>query len=240
MSSKPMDIQTLQAAAARERSSGQGEETPAALELFRRAFAGDQEAWGAIQAVYEPLMRSWIGTQRYVEPDDVLQEAFLLFYRFAPQCPNLTSAANVGPLLAYLRKSTKTALLLLLRQQQRARQECVLASCGMPGELIDSRILDAEVELRLILRDCAHTLIKTSEEKLVFRLHFSWAMKPQEIQARHADLFADVASINTIIQRLARRFRKMLAGEDMPRAVSAGSGRPLLRYSEQLFQHSYA
>ena len=38
------------------------DETPASIELFRRAFAQNEEAWQAVRVLYEPLMRSWIGS----------------------------------------------------------------------------------------------------------------------------------------------------------------------------------
>jgi DNA-directed RNA polymerase specialized sigma24 family protein len=205
-----LPLQTLCAACRCERQHGDSETSPACVELFRRAFAGDEQAWASASALFEPLMRHWIGVQSYVEIEDVLQEALLLFWRFAPQRPTLVLPDDLRPLLVYLRKTTKTALLKQLHNLPSGWQTAQQASPVCDDKHATGGAFEAEVELRLLLEDSARRLLQTPAEHLIFQLHFGAALPPREILVQHGHLFADIANINTIIQRLTRRFRALL------------------------------
>jgi DNA-directed RNA polymerase specialized sigma24 family protein len=177
--------------------------SPACVELFRRAFAGDQDAWTAVQGVFEPLMRAWIGTQQHVDPDDVLQEALIAFARWAPQHPELVTGDEVSRPLAFLRQCTKTALLMQLRG---ARRRAHLSLDGLnhplPHDAADA------VETRLVLHDRTRQLLVTPQERLVFDELLVYGLKPQDIFRRHPDQFPDLETLRTVIQRVLRRLRK--------------------------------
>jgi DNA-directed RNA polymerase specialized sigma24 family protein len=177
--------------------------SPACVELFRRAFAGDQDAWAAIQAVFEPLMRAWVGVQHHVEPDDVLQEALIAFARWAPQHPELVAGDEVSRPLAFLRQCTKTALLMQLRSARR-RAHLSLDQLNLP---LSHDVADA-VETRLIVHDRTRQLIVTPQEQLVFDELLVYGLKPQDIFRRHPDQFPDLETLRTVIQRVLRRLRK--------------------------------
>ncbi len=74
------------------------DESPSCVEVFRRAFAGNQEAWAAVQATFELQVRAWIGGQKVVNPDDAVQEAFLAFFRYAPAHASLVAGLPWGRL----------------------------------------------------------------------------------------------------------------------------------------------
>jgi hypothetical protein len=172
--------------------------SPGCMELFRRAFAHDQAAWQAVRTTFESLMGAWIGVQHLVEYDDVLQEAFAAFARYAPNHPDLLVGDEIDRLLGFLRRCTKTALLRQLRQ---ARADARLDP-QIPAPARD------ESEIRAAIRDRLASLLETAAERRVFFLRFECDMKPQEIVALHEQEFSDVAVLYDIIQRITRRLRR--------------------------------
>jgi DNA-directed RNA polymerase specialized sigma24 family protein len=179
-------------------------ESPWSVELLRRAFAGNQEACAAVHATFERSMRAWIGRQRLIDPEDALQEAFCSFFRFAPSQPALVAGDELGPVMSYLQRTTKTALLGLLRKEHRHAQTVYL------DDSLDSSDADAAdetAEVRLVLRERLQELLRTDEERLIFHWRFVCAMKPQDILERSSDRFADIDAVYAIIQRIVRRLR---------------------------------
>lgn len=178
--------------------------SPACVELFRRAFAGDQEAWTAVHTAFAPLVRRWVGVQQQLEPDDVLQEAFIAFARFAPRHPHLVMNDELGRVLAFLRQCTKTALLMILRKLKSGPDI-------IGDDVVDQRATPhaiGAVEDRLALYERIRQLLNTDEERLVFTCRFVYGMKPQAILATHREMFADMQHLNTVIQRIVRRLRQ--------------------------------
>jgi DNA-directed RNA polymerase specialized sigma24 family protein len=172
---------------------------PWSMELFRRAFAADQEAWQALRALFEPLVRGWIGSQRCVEYEDVLQETFLAFARYAPRHPELIAEDEPGRVLTFLRRCAKTALLNLLRQRREAESLNAHAA---------STAVSDDFETREALRERLKELLQTEEERRVFHWRFECDMKPKQIVASYSHQFSDVTAIYEIIQRINRRLRK--------------------------------
>jgi DNA-directed RNA polymerase specialized sigma24 family protein len=178
-------------------------DAPACVELFRRAFTDDQDAWAAVYTLFEPLMRSWIGVQRTVDPEDVLQEALLAFARWAPNHPELLAGEEVNRLLAFLRQCTKTALLTQLRKIKR-HTDISFEHVEFPTPVNHQ---DA-VEARLVVYDRIHQLLTTAQERLVFNELLVYGLKPQDILRRHATMFHDMETLRQVIQRVMRRLRK--------------------------------
>jgi DNA-directed RNA polymerase specialized sigma24 family protein len=177
--------------------------SPLCVELFRRAFAGDERAWQEVRQVFERQMRAWVGVQDQVEAEEVLQEGLLAFYRFAPNQPGLVATDDLAHVLSYLRECIKTALLMLLRKQRQP-----LDRLDSLADLQSSDNLGRLVEVRTLLRDRIKSLIQTADEQIVFQLYFIYQMRPQEIFTLYSRLFGDITAINTIVQRLTRRMRK--------------------------------
>ncbi|MBV9790433.1 MAG: sigma-70 family RNA polymerase sigma factor [Chloroflexi bacterium] len=177
-------------------------DSPACVELFRRAWAGDQEAWAAISAIFEPLMRAWIGVQSAVEPDDVLQEALLAFARWAPTHAELLVDNDLRRPLAFLRQCTKTALLMQLRGARRAVPVALEHALGQsPSDFA------TDLERRILLYQRMQQLLPSPTEQQVATELLIYGLRPQEIYARHTEAFADMRELRTVIQRVLRRLR---------------------------------
>jgi RNA polymerase sigma factor (sigma-70 family) len=173
--------------------------SPWCMELFRRAFAHDQDAWEALCVTFEPLVRTWVGRQHKVEHDDVLQETFLAFARYAPNHPDLVGGEEPDRVLTFLRLCAKSALLRLLRQyheEEDLDQQVVVAPTSD-----DAGFRDA-------IRERLKLLLETEEERRVFYLRFECDMKPQQIAELYSKQFPDVRAIYEIVQRITRRLRK--------------------------------
>jgi DNA-directed RNA polymerase specialized sigma24 family protein len=182
-------------------------DSPLCIELFRRVFAGNQEAWVELCAAYDHLMRAWAGSQSVVDVEDVVQEAFISFYRSASRQPTLAAALvatdDLSPVLSYLRRCVKTALLMQVRKQRIPTAPLdLLPDVSAPGDI------SITTEQRMILHESIRGNLKSAKERIVFELFFRYEMKQQEILAQYPKHFGNVAEINTIVQRLTRRLRK--------------------------------
>jgi hypothetical protein len=173
--------------------------SPWCMELFRRAFARDQDAWAALRATFEPLIRAWIGKQRTVEYDDVLQETFLAFAHYAPTHPDLVAGDEPDRVLGFLRRCAKTALLTLLR---RHHDEDDLSEQAVAAPSV------GDAEARAIIRERLELLLETEEERRAFYLRFECGLRPQQIVAIYSRQFPDLGALYDIIQRITRRLRK--------------------------------
>ena len=172
--------------------------SPSCMELFRHAFTGNETAWTAIQSTFEPLIEKWIGVQSRLEVEDVRQDAWLAFFRHAPRIPRLVSTDQLGPVLEYLKKCTKSAILMVVR---RSRQESDLYA----GEIFDHAV---QVQLRLDIQKCLDRLLETDEERQICTWRFIYGMSPRQIVEEYSSEYPDIQDVYQIIQRLSRRFRR--------------------------------
>jgi len=83
---------------------------PVSIQIFRLAFAGNLQAWACLYKVFQSQIEKWIGLQSWIDPEVVMQEAWLSFARYAPKSQTLITTDNLGPILAYLRRCVKTTL----------------------------------------------------------------------------------------------------------------------------------
>lgn len=97
--------------------------SPACVELFRRAFAGDEAAWAAIfQQVFQVEIQRWVEAAakvRQLSTEDVaeaIQETHLAFWRYAPQAPTLLQSGDLAPIIAYLQKCVMSAVSAVARK----------------------------------------------------------------------------------------------------------------------------
>lgn len=201
-----MALERVVAMCRRERSSYSSagvSESPACVEIFRRAFDGSADAWEALQGTFGSLMRRWVGDQRAVDPEEVIQEALLAFFRVAPGLHGLLAADELGRVLGYLRSCVKSALLTQCRKRQVSQVSLDgIAEAPSSGDIADA------AETRIILLARVAQLIESDQERLVFEAYFRDGLRPQEIAEQHRPELATVAFVNTIVQRLTRRLRK--------------------------------
>jgi DNA-directed RNA polymerase specialized sigma24 family protein len=176
--------------------------SPACAEVFRRAFKGDQESWAGLREGFEPTMRAWIGSQSIVDPEDVMQEAFLAFSRAAPNHSDMVKGDDLRPVMKFWQKCTRTALLQMVR---RIRFKEVILEDSIE-HIAQSDSADSVV-LRMILRECLGNHIQTEEEQFVFQLFYIQGLKQEQILALHPDRFLNKDDLNNVIQRITRRMR---------------------------------
>lgn len=138
-----------------------------------------------------------------VELDDVLQEAFLSFYRAAPQQPNLLATDDLSRVLSYLRFCVKTAILMLLRKQRMP-----MLPLELLPDLPTQEDISLTIERRILLIESIRSILQTPIERLIFQQHFLYGLKPQEIVEKYTEQFVAVTDVNIIVQRLTRRMRK--------------------------------
>jgi len=94
--------------------------SPLSLQMFRRAFSGDPDAWTCLYQTFKAQVEAWIGTQKRLSPEDIAQEAWLSFARYAPRCRDFALTETIGPILAYLRRCVRTAVVDMQRELNKA------------------------------------------------------------------------------------------------------------------------
>jgi RNA polymerase sigma factor (sigma-70 family) len=180
--------------------------SPACAELFRRAFAGEQDAWSMVFIIFRPLVRSWLSNQIFSEEtDDLLQDAFLSFSRYAPSRPHLLTDDDLSRVLSYLRACAQSSLSSYWRKHRLTITEIDIEDANdVPAD----EDISNQVELMIMLRKRLQELIETEDEEVVLRYYFGEGMKPREIIEKHNCTMDSVEQVYSIIQRLTRRIRK--------------------------------
>ena len=179
---------------------------PICIQTFRLAFSGDAQAWTCLYKVFKSQIKQWIGTQSILDPEDVLQDAWLSFARYAPRSKTLTATDSLGPVLSYLRRCVKTTLVDQMRALKRRPQAIV------PIDMIDEPVTfndpADQVTSSVTLQDRIDHLITDETEKLLFQLRIVCHMPPREIFAQHPDRFKDRRDITIRTFRLIHRLRQ--------------------------------
>ena len=176
----------------------------AEIMVFRLAFAGDADAWAILHARYMPLVRCWIGRQRLIDPEEVAQEAWLAFARYAPRQPTLVEGDTPGRVLAYLRICVKTAIISMCRREKR----CIVADPLSDHNVLTSvPSIDSSIIQRITIQERIHQILTSDDERLIFELRFVCGMKPQAIINTYPDRFVNVQTVYSLIGTLVRRLR---------------------------------
>lgn len=182
--------------------------SPGCLELFRRAFAGNQDAWTALWRIFEPQMRAQIPRQDLVESDVVLQEAMVKFVRKVPDCPALRTTDELGFIIAFLNRAIKWAFLEQYRAARKVYPHDSLEDHpDVTSDLSPASVAD-HVEDQLLLEHLmqrGQALFVSSIEQVVFQAFFVCSFKPRDILAAHPNLFADIHQVNNVVKRVRRR-----------------------------------
>jgi hypothetical protein len=179
-------------------------------ELFRRAIEGrDADAWAEIHTRYRSLLIAWVqrcsaAAHTGENPADLADQALARAWaalspaRFA-QFPSLAA------LLAYLRACVSTVVIDLARAQtgreptQPVSQSAVLAS----PEQIVLVALDHATLWRAVAVQTANLA-----ERVILIESFIYNLQPRAIQARHPNIFVDVAAVYTAKRNLLTRLQR--------------------------------
>lgn len=178
------------------------------FELFKRAFCcpADQDAWNAILAKYERLIKTWLGGW---DSEDAVQDVFLRFWRaqqgaegaFGSRFPNIRTVMGYLQRCAFAERfergrAYKREQLLLERLQGDAGVDEILGALPEPDP--------AEAGLRDLLRG----KLKTDFERIVFELSYEYGLAPRDIYAMHTDLFGSAQAVCRVKENLLKRLRR--------------------------------
>lgn len=196
--------------------------SPCCIELFRRAFSGNQEAWAEIDITFTPLLVTWVrsvlagkGNLRLLDEEtqaEVVQSAKMTLSRVGYDRPGLTASDDLSILLKFWCTCTKREVLMALRKLPRHWEDPLDGEIVAPSSAYDP-------ELRNALQQRLPSLLDTEEEKLIFELAFVQSLKPADIQARYPDRFPERQALYKQIASLRERLRndpilRRLAGLD--------------------------
>lgn len=180
--------------------------SPYCMALFRRAFAGDQDAWQHISAIFGRMQRAWIhsivkrGALEDLDNDDVqgiIHEALCALHQAGRCHEELTATDNPAKLFRYWRKCVQTTVLRALRTRKRQRLFAYL------HEDLPAQHSDPELKIVFWQRICA---ILSEEELLILTLDMQ-GYKPQDIVKRLPKQFSTVQQVYQIKQNYLRRLQ---------------------------------
>ena len=132
MSNLDHNLAELYTEGKRERAdfrAGRTKASPACVELFRRAFANEHEAWNAIfDNVFAQDIRQYVqaARQEYIasrgfapfDLEDAEQETRIAFLKYAPNAPTLLDSGLLEPIIVYLKKCAKSGVALAARRNR--------------------------------------------------------------------------------------------------------------------------
>ncbi|WP_298490249.1 RNA polymerase subunit sigma-70 [uncultured Chloroflexus sp.] len=179
--------------------------SPCCMELFRRAFAGDQDAWTEVVRIFNRMLYQWVGRVNYRLDNDELQtaidEAWVGLHKGGTKHASLTATDNLAPLLEYLKTCVERAVLQMRRKKDRWSRYKLLdterhIAYSLPVDTVRVSEILAYIERVFTAKDC-----------LLFELVFFQGYKPFEVVESHPDLFPDQQSVYQALQTLRRRLR---------------------------------
>ena len=174
------------------------------MNIFRQAFAGNADAWTTLYIHYTPLVRHWIGAQYRIDSEEVVQETWLNFARYAPSRPSLVEGDSPGQVLAYLRTCVKTALI----SQYRREKWYQMATLDDTDPALSLATLDYTMAERLTIWERVMQIVTSDDERMILQLRFVCGMKPKVIAAVYPERFPDVRSVYVLVSRLVKRLRE--------------------------------
>lgn len=180
--------------------------SPYCMALFRRAFAGDQDAWQHIIVIFGRMQRTWIqhivklGSIEDLDNDDlqgIIHEALCALYQAGQRHEELTATDNPAKLIKYWKKCVQTTVLRTLRTRKRQRLFAHL------HEHLPAQPGDPELKIALWQRIRA---ILSEEELLILTLDMQ-GYKPQDIVKQLPEQFPTVQQVYQIKQNYLRRLQ---------------------------------
>jgi DNA-directed RNA polymerase specialized sigma24 family protein len=178
-------------------------------ELFRQAIVcRNADAWAAIHARYHSLLVSWAyysGAQGCLDlPTDIADRA--LARAWAALTPDrFAEFPSLASLLSYLRACVKTTAIDIARTQsasERAWQQVDADEPETPEQIILDN-LDRDALWQLVLG-----LANTPADRITLIESCIYGLPPRAIQARHPELFPNVASVYTTKRNLFNRLQR--------------------------------
>ncbi|MEM8536065.1 MAG: sigma-70 family RNA polymerase sigma factor [Chloroflexota bacterium] len=185
-----------------------GEPTPWCAELVRRAFADHDEAWTVVYDLVEPIIRRWVRFVSDLDQDEVIQEAFVAFYRFAPRRASLIDDDKLGRMLAYLKRCVSTTIVSLRRRERRHTEVIPLDESNdhmLYEELFTNMAVSDDLPFQIAQLQLTH------REYIILYHRFLEGVPPRQIATRFPAHFANVQAVYTVVQNLKQRLRQTSA-----------------------------
>ena len=183
----------------------------ACYELFRRAIEQrDADAWADIAQNYRGLLAAWAAqssarSMSAEQPSDIADQALARAWA-ALSSARFSAFPHIATLMAYLRACVRATVIDQAREQAsqlRAIQSLESKVESSTPEQAVLQELDRTEIWRLIMQ-----IISNLEERIIVRESLVYALPPREIQARHPEMFADVAEVYRVKRNLINRFQR--------------------------------
>jgi hypothetical protein len=179
------------------------------MELFRRAFAGYQDAWIHITEIFQPLIRQWIQRVCIRFPDlidendktEVADDAWLKLKKGVARQVHLLQGDDLGKPLAYLKKCAERSILSLRRRKRKEREQPA-DNTQYPDR--SNELSDPETRIALAQR---LEKVLSEDELIVIEYIYLKGYPPQEILNLFPERFPNVDRIYQIRQNAIRRLR---------------------------------
>jgi hypothetical protein len=184
-----------------------------ALELFRRALTGqDQAAWQALYAQYAGLVAGWVvrHAQFQASGEDVeffVNAAFARFWQTASRQEIGLTCDSLGPILKYLKLCVHSAI-----QDERRGQPPWADDPGREDLLVTLADRSLGPETQAMVRISAEALrrdilsrLQGEEERTVALLSWAYDLPPRQILAQRPDLFGTIEHIYRVKRNLVDR-----------------------------------
>ncbi len=239
MSNSDHNLTQLCTECQRERAdfrAGKTKASPACVELFRRAFAGDHGAWNAIfDEVFTQDIKQYVqaARQEYIamrgfapfDLEDAEQETRITFWRYAPNAATLLEGSELGKIIEYLKKCAKSGVALAARRNreqtiplaqlageeetEKAGEEAsAQQKTRHPAQVGFEEPLLARQALLDELRKLVTIDPEPQQAEVVVIECFLNELPPRDLPALHPQLFAKTGDVNTVLQRIRRRAEK--------------------------------
>ncbi len=183
--------------------------SPCCMNLLRKAFADDQDAWYYVVEIFQPLIRRWIQRVCIRFPDlidehdqtEVADDALLKLKKGVDRQSHLLQGDDLAKPLAYLKKCAERSMLSLSRRKRKER-ELPADNTQYPDH--SNELSDPETRIALSQR---LEKILSEEEAIVIEYIYRKGCKPQELLELFLKHFPDVGRIYQIKQNVIRRLR---------------------------------
>jgi len=194
----------------REAFSQSGERSsPCCMNLLRKAFADDQDAWYHVIEIFQPLIRQWIQRVCIRFPDlidendktEVADDAWLKLKKGVARQVHLLQGDDLGKPLAYLKKCAERSILSLRRRKRKEREQPA-DNTQYPDR--SNELSDPETRIALAQR---LEKVLSEDELIVIEYIYLKGYPPQEILNLFPERFPNVDRIYQIRQNAIRRLR---------------------------------
>jgi len=201
-------------------------QSPACAALWRLAFAKDENAWGCVQAIFEPWVKERCRVALNHAPQisglsgedlpDVIQDVWHNLWRYVVNHPtgalDVVQDDDLSRLIGLIKTTVKNRVLELCRKP-RGYEDDLSEDDGQGDDdgpsgkrkppQPDSPVSELWLDTVALLKK--H--IQTAKEYSIAELIFLQGMKPQDVLDLHPKQFTDIDEVNQTKQTLLRRIR---------------------------------